>query len=114
MPERTKCQQQAMYELIATEVSYVHQIVILINRFMPSITTLKLENNRIFNDIDNDKLFLNIQDVINVNLLFWNEILLPTIKRKLEQDGLPMNPSDLKNGFINVKLSFFFDYFNIF
>ena len=30
------------------------------------------------------------------NLLFWKEILLP-IKIKLEQTGLPMNPSDLKN-----------------
>ena len=82
--------------------------------FMTSICILKSsQHDGIFNDIDMDKLFSNIQDVLHGNLLFWKEILLP-IERKLKQNGLSMNPSDLKNGFINVKLSFFFDYFNIF
>ncbi|CAF0980642.1 unnamed protein product, partial [Didymodactylos carnosus] len=50
-------------------------------------------------DIQIDKLFCNIQDVLNANIQFWKQYLLP-IKRKLEQIGTCMNPSDLKTGFI--------------
>ncbi|CAF4083864.1 unnamed protein product, partial [Rotaria sp. Silwood1] len=44
--------------------------------------------------------------VINANLLFWKENLLP-VKHKYQQNGLLMNPSDFKNGFI--KFNFYFE-----
>ncbi len=75
--------------------------------FMASVMILKSsQRDGLLNDIDMEKLFSNIQDVLHGNLLFWKEILLP-IKLKLEQSGSPMNPSDFKNGFINVKFFFF-------
>ena len=106
MSETTKLQQETIYEMLSTEVSYIRQILTMIDIFMTSISILKSSQREgIFNDIDTEKLFSNIQDVLQGNVLFWKEILLP-IKLKLEQDGTPMNPSDLKNGFINVNNSF--------
>ncbi len=111
MSETIKLQQEAIYELLSTEVSYIRQILTMTDILMTSISILKSsQRDGIFNDIDMEKLFSNIQEVLQGNLLFWKEILLP-IKLKLEQSGLPMNPSDLKNGFINVK-NFFFNDFN--
>jgi hypothetical protein len=108
MSETIKLQQEAIYELLSTEVSYIRQILTMTDILMTSISILKSsQRDGIFNDIDMEKLFSNIQDVLHGNILFWKEILLP-IKLKLKQNGLPMNPSDLKNGFIHVKTNFFF------
>jgi hypothetical protein len=97
--------------MLSTEVSYIRQILTMTDVFMTSVSILKSsERDGIFHDIDMEKLFSNIQDVLQGNFLFWKEILLP-MKIKLEQSGLPMNPSDLKTGFINVK-NFFFNNFN--
>jgi len=107
MSETIKLQQETIYEMLSTEVSYIRQILTMTDIFMTSISILKSsQRDGIFHEIDMDKLFSNIQNVLHGNLLFWKEILRP-IKIKLEQTGLPMNPSDLKTGFLNVKTSFF-------
>ncbi|UJR10063.1 hypothetical protein I4U23_014285 [Adineta vaga] len=106
MSETTKLQQEAIYELLTTEVSYIRQILTMTDILMTSVSILKSSQREgIFNDIDMEKLFSNIQEVLHGNLLFWKEILLP-IKVKLKQHGLPMNPSDLKNGFLNFDVYF--------
>jgi hypothetical protein len=107
MSEVLNLQQETIYEMLATEVSYIRQISTMTDIFMTSVSILKSSQREgIFHDIDMEKLFSNIQQVLHGNLLFWKENLLP-IKTKLEQTGLPMNPSDLKNGFLNVKKSIF-------
>jgi hypothetical protein len=89
--------------MLSTEVSYIRQILTMTDIFMTSVSILKSsQRDGLFNDIDMEKLFSNIQEVLHDNILFWKEILLP-IKIKLEQTGLPMNPSDLKNGFLKVR-----------
>ena len=98
----TKLQQETIYELFSTEVSYIRQILTMTDVFMTSVSILKSSQREgIFHDIDMDKLFSNIQEVLQGNLLFWKENFLP-IKNQLIQTGLPMNPSDLKTGFLNV------------
>ena len=104
MSETTKLQQEAIYEMLATEVSYIRQILTMIDIFMTSVRILKSsDRDGIFHDIDMDRLFSNIQEVIEGNLLFWKAILLP-IKVKLERTGEVMNPSELKNGFLQVNV----------
>jgi len=107
MQESIKLQQEAIYEMLSTEVSYIRQILTMTEIFMTSVMILKSsQRDGLLNDIDMEKLFSNIQDVLNANLLFWKDILLP-IKIKLEETGCAMNPSDLKNGFLKVNFSIF-------
>ena len=104
MSETTKLQQEAIYEMLATEVSYIRQILTMTDIFMTSVSILKSsDRDGIFHDIDMDRLFSNIQEVIDGNLLFWKAILLP-IKVTLERTGEVMNPSELKNGFLQVSI----------
>ncbi|CAF3469720.1 unnamed protein product [Rotaria sp. Silwood1] len=106
MSESIKLQQEAIYEMLSTEVSYIRQILTMTDIFMTSVMILKSsQRDGLLNDIDMDKLFSNIQDVLNANLSFWKDILLP-IKIKLEQTGCAMNPSDLKNGFLKFDIYF--------
>lgn len=106
MSESIKLQQEAIYEMLSTEVSYIRQILTMTDIFMTSVMILKSSlRDGLLNDIDMEKLFSNIQDVLNANLAFWKEILLP-IKSKLEQTGCAMNPSDLKVGFFKVNFAF--------
>ncbi|CAM4965944.1 unnamed protein product [Rotaria socialis] len=106
LSETIKLQQEAIYEMLSTEVSYIRQILTMTDIFMTSINILKSsQRDGIFNDIDMDKLFSNIKDVLDGNLLFWKEILLP-MRVKLQQTGLPMDPSDLKDGFMKFDIYF--------
>ncbi|CAF2015869.1 unnamed protein product [Rotaria magnacalcarata] len=106
LSETIKLQQEAIYEMLSTEVSYIRQILTMTDIFMTSINILKSsQRDGIFNDIDMDKLFSNIKDVLEGNLLFWKEILLP-MRVKLQQTGLPMDPSDLKDGFMKFDIYF--------
>jgi hypothetical protein len=83
MSESIKLQQEAIYEMLSTEVSYIRQILTMTDIFMTSVRILKSsDRDGIFNDIEMDKLF--------------------SIKIKLEQTGQVMNPSELKNGFLQV------------
>ena len=105
MSESIKLQQEAIYEMLSTEVSYIRQILTMTDIFMTSVMILKSsQRDGLLNDIDMEKLFSNIQDVLKANLTFWKEILLP-IKLKLEQTGCAMNPSHLKQGFLKVSFS---------
>ena len=89
--------------MLVTEVSYIRQICTMTDVFMTSVMILKSSlRDGLLTDIDMEKLFSNIQDVLNANLVFWKDVLLP-IKIKLEQTGCAMNPSDLKNGFLQVR-----------
>ncbi|CAF1964062.1 unnamed protein product [Rotaria magnacalcarata] len=106
MSESIKLQQEAIYEMLSTEVSYIRQILTMTDIFMTSVMILKSsQRDGLLNDIEMEKLFSNIKDVLNANLSFWKEILLP-IKIKLEQTGCAMNPSDLKLGFIKFDIYF--------
>ncbi|UJR36019.1 hypothetical protein I4U23_028758 [Adineta vaga] len=106
MSESIKLQQEAIYEMLSTEVSYIRQILTMTDIFMTSVMILKSsQRDGLLNDIDMDKLFSNIQDVLKANLTFWKDILLP-IKIKLEQTGCAMNPSHLKQGFLKFDIYF--------
>ena len=74
-----KLQQETIYEMLSTEVSYIRQIFTMIDIFMTSISILKSSQREgIFHDLDMEKLFSNIQDVLHSEiLLFWKDILLP-------------------------------------
>lgn len=92
--------------MLATEVSYIRQILTMTDVFMSSISILKSsERDSIFSEIDMEKLFSNIQDVIRGNFFFWKDVLLP-VKKKLERTGSIMNPSDFKHGFIQFESYF--------
>ncbi|CAM2717706.1 unnamed protein product [Rotaria socialis] len=106
MSESIKLQQEAIYEMLSTEVSYIRQILTMTDIFMTSVMILKSsQRDGLLNDIEMEKLFSNIKDVLNANLSFWKEILLP-IKIKLEQTGCAMSPSDLKLGFLKFDIYF--------
>lgn len=107
MSESIKLQQEAIYEMLVTEVSYIRQILTMTDIFMTSVMILKSsQRDGLLTDIDMEKLFSNIQDVLKANLTFWKEILLP-IKITLETTGCAMNPSHLKHGFLKVSLDVF-------
>ncbi|CAF5224178.1 unnamed protein product, partial [Rotaria magnacalcarata] len=74
MSESIKLQQEAIYEMLSTEVSYIRQILTMTDIFMTSVMILKSsQRDGLLNDIEMEKLFSNIKDVLNANLSFWKE-----------------------------------------
>mgnify|MGYP003692030087 CR=1 FL=1 len=64
---------------------------------------VQIEVNKPFNfQIETEHLFGNISDVISVNCDFWESHLLKVLLAARE-NRMPLNPSDMKDGFKRVR-----------
>ena len=89
-------QQDAIWELITTELSYIQRLRVITNLFRDCLISLQREC--LLNDIDGDKIFSNIDEVINANLNFWKNHLLIMLNHT-RYSGDPLNPLLIAKGF---------------
>lgn len=89
-------QQDAIWELVTTEVSYISKLRVITNLFRDCL--LSLQSECLLNDIDCDKIFSNIDEVINANLNFWKNYLLIMLNHT-RYTGEPLNPLLMAKGF---------------
>lgn len=105
MSERLQQQQTALWELIKTEVAYIKTLKVVtdvivtpgdptefymqcfsfLQLFLACLKSLQTVN--ILKEIDTDKLFSNITDILTSNLTFWQNSLFPLVRdmRKYKQ-----------------------------
>ncbi|XP_052284286.1 uncharacterized protein LOC127880865 isoform X3 [Dreissena polymorpha] len=94
--KRQKDQQEAIWELLQTELQYIRSIRVISDLFL--CVLLNLQNEQILNEIDTHTLFNNIDEIMAANCLFWRDHL----RRVLEESratASPLNPSLMKEGF---------------
>jgi hypothetical protein len=60
-----------------------------------------LQKARILAEIDINRLFSNMPDILSVNVDFWHRIILPMLESS-RMSKKPLNPSHLKMGFCMV------------
>nr|XP_022337376.1 pleckstrin homology domain-containing family G member 5-like isoform X6 [Crassostrea virginica] len=96
LTKRQHDQQEAIWELLNTELHYIKAIRVIVDLFMCCIINLQSES--LLNEIETEHLFGNISDVISVNCDFWESHLLKVLLAARE-NRMPLNPSDMKDGF---------------
>ncbi|CAL4116027.1 unnamed protein product, partial [Meganyctiphanes norvegica] len=85
---RQEQQQSAIWELVETEATYIHNLKDITDLFLACLCNL--QNESLLNEIDTDKLFSNIQEIYAANLTFWREHIM----RMLEHSRLTRQPLD--------------------
>ncbi|XP_076308557.1 pleckstrin homology domain-containing family G member 5-like [Tachypleus tridentatus] len=97
LSERMKAQQNAIWELIQTEIFFIKRLKVIIELYLSCLYSLQAEG--ILNEIDSDKLFSNIREVYVSNHQFWVKHLLPMliVSRTTKQK---LNPVLMKDGFL--------------
>lgn len=96
-------QQEAIWELLTTEVEYIRKLRVVNNLFMCCL--FNLQNEQVLNEIEADKLFSNISDVYYATCHFWKAHLSQVLQEARTKKEL-LNPSLLKSGFIAFRQIF--------
>ena len=78
-------------------MSYIQKLKVITNLFRDCLISLQREC--LLNDIDNDKIFSNIDEIINANSIFWKNHLLVMLMHT-RCTGEPLNPLLMANGFL--------------
>ncbi|XP_075745988.1 uncharacterized protein LOC119182883 isoform X5 [Rhipicephalus microplus] len=103
LPKRVRNQQDAIWELISTEVSYIRTLKVITELFLACLCNLQSE--RILQEIDTEHMFSNILEVCEVNHVLWDSCLLPTLTAARTNRTL-LNPLHLREGFLRFEETF--------
>ncbi|KAL1417206.1 hypothetical protein MTO96_027087 [Rhipicephalus appendiculatus] len=103
LPKRVRNQQDAIWELISTEVSYIRTLKVITELFLACLCNLQSE--RMLQEIDTEHMFSNILDVCEVNHVLWDNCLLPTLTAARTNRTL-LNPLHLREGFLRFEETF--------
>lgn len=122
MPEKLQQQQAALWELIKTEVAYIKTLKVvtdvstlskssiypkptafLFQLFLACLKNLQCVN--ILKEIDTEKLFSNITEILSSNVCFWRNSLFPLVRdmRKYKQ---PPCIENMCEGFSKMRETF--------
>ncbi|CAG9814235.1 unnamed protein product, partial [Phaedon cochleariae] len=76
--EKQQQQQTALWELIKTEVAYIKTLKVVTDLFLACLKDLQSKN--LLKEIDTDKLFSNITEILDANVVFWRNTLFPLVR----------------------------------
>ncbi|XP_063917927.1 pleckstrin homology domain-containing family G member 5-like isoform X1 [Zophobas morio] len=78
LSEKQQQQQTALWELITSEVSYIRTLKVVTDLFLACLKDL--QSHKLLTEINTDKLFSNITEILESNVTFWRNTLFPLIK----------------------------------
>ncbi|XP_024435332.2 pleckstrin homology domain-containing family G member 6 isoform X1 [Desmodus rotundus] len=90
-------QQEALWELLTTELIYVQKLKIMTNLLAAGL--LNLQRVGLLTEVSVETLFGNVPSLIRAHQSFWEEVLKPTLE-KTRASGLPLDPVSMQDGFL--------------
>ncbi|XP_072552945.1 pleckstrin homology domain-containing family G member 5 isoform X2 [Salminus brasiliensis] len=89
-------QQEAIWELLQTEATYIKKLRVITDLFLCGL--LNLQDCGLLVEVEPAKLFSNIQDLVRVHTALWNQVMLPALERARRDRSL-LDPTDMHLGF---------------
>ncbi|XP_067658142.1 pleckstrin homology domain-containing family G member 5-like isoform X3 [Haliotis asinina] len=96
LSKRQHDQQEAIWELLQTELSYISQIRVITEVFQACL--LNVQSDSLLNEIETEKMFNNIDALLAANRQLWEHHLLKVLEES-RRTRQPLNPALLKPGF---------------
>ncbi|XP_069861163.1 pleckstrin homology domain-containing family G member 6 [Dipodomys merriami] len=90
-------QQEALWELLTTEVIYVRKLKIMTDLLAAGL--LNLQRVGLLMEVSAETLFGNVPSLIRAHRSFWEEVLEPSLE-ETRTSGQPLDPLSLQNGFL--------------
>ncbi|XP_028346739.1 pleckstrin homology domain-containing family G member 6 isoform X8 [Physeter macrocephalus] len=91
-------QQEALWELLTTELIYVRKLKIMTDLLAAGL--LNLQRVGLLTEVSAETLFGNVPSLIRAHRSFWEEALGPTLE-ETRASGQPLDPVSLQNGFLS-------------
>uniref|UniRef100_A0A671QYK6 Pleckstrin homology domain-containing family G member 5-like n=1 Tax=Sinocyclocheilus anshuiensis TaxID=1608454 RepID=A0A671QYK6_9TELE len=92
-------QQEAIWELIQTEASYIKKLRVITDLFLCGL--LNLQDNSLLVEVEPPRLFSNIHDIVRLHSTLWVQVMLPVLEKARSTQSL-IDPADLQQGFSTV------------
>uniref|UniRef100_A0A8D1KKC5 DH domain-containing protein n=1 Tax=Sus scrofa TaxID=9823 RepID=A0A8D1KKC5_PIG len=96
-------QQEALWELLTTELIYVRKLKIMTDLLAAGL--LNLQRVGLLMEVSAETLFGNVPSLIRAHRSFWEEVLGPTLG-ETRASGQPLDPLSLQNGFLTFSQRF--------
>uniref|UniRef100_A0AAZ3PRP7 Pleckstrin homology domain-containing family G member 5 n=1 Tax=Oncorhynchus tshawytscha TaxID=74940 RepID=A0AAZ3PRP7_ONCTS len=92
-------QQEAIWELLHTEATYIKKLRVITDLFLCGL--LNLQESGLLTEVEPARLFSNIQDIVRLHTALWNQVMLPALEMARQARTL-LNPTDLHHGFRTI------------
>ncbi|KAA8591429.1 hypothetical protein FQN60_002372 [Etheostoma spectabile] len=89
-------QQEAIWELLQTEATYIKKLRVITDLFLCGL--LNLQESGLLTEVEPAKLFSNIQEIVRLHTALWNQVMLPVLE-KARRGRTLLDPTDLYHGF---------------
>ncbi|KAJ8258126.1 hypothetical protein GJAV_G00193440 [Gymnothorax javanicus] len=89
-------QQEAIWELLQTECTYIRKLRVITDLFL--CTLLNLQECGFLSEVEPVRLFGNVQDLVRLHTSLWAQVMLPALERARGSRAL-LDPSHLQQGF---------------
>ncbi|NXN95372.1 PKHG5 protein, partial [Rhinopomastus cyanomelas] len=94
---RRQChQQEAIWELLHTEATYIRKLRVITDLFLCCL--LNLQESGLLCEVDAERLFSNIGEIIRLHHELWRSVMAPVLA-KARRTGALLNPVDFLDGF---------------
>ncbi|XP_061456751.1 pleckstrin homology domain-containing family G member 5 isoform X4 [Rhineura floridana] len=94
---RRQChQQEAIWELLHTEASYIKKLKVITDLFLCCL--LSLQESGLLCEVEADRLFSNIQEIIQLHRALWKSVMAPVLDKARASRAL-LDPNDFFKGF---------------
>ncbi|NXS44219.1 PKHG5 protein, partial [Balaeniceps rex] len=94
---RRQChQQEAIWELLHTEATYIRKLKVITDLFLCCL--LNLQESGLLCEVDAERLFGNIGEIIQLHRELWRRVMAPVLA-KARRTGALLDPVDFLDGF---------------
>uniref|UniRef100_A0A8C5KUM0 Pleckstrin homology domain containing, family G (with RhoGef domain) member 5 n=1 Tax=Jaculus jaculus TaxID=51337 RepID=A0A8C5KUM0_JACJA len=94
---RRQChQQEAVWELLHTEVSYIRKLRVITNLFLCCL--LNLQESGLLCEVEAERLFSNIPEIARLHRRLWGGVMAPVLEKARRTRAL-LQPGDFLKGF---------------
>ncbi|XP_051027164.1 pleckstrin homology domain-containing family G member 5 [Acomys russatus] len=94
---RRQChQQEAVWELLHTEVSYIRKLRVITNLFLCCL--LNLQESGLLCEVEAERLFSNIPEIARLHRGLWGSVMVPVLQKARRTRAL-LQPGDFLKGF---------------
>ncbi|XP_030393409.1 pleckstrin homology domain-containing family G member 5 isoform X1 [Gopherus evgoodei] len=94
---RRQChQQEAVWELLHTEATYIRKLKVITDLFLCCL--LNLQESGLLCEVEAERLFSNIQEIIQLHRALWSSVMAPILEKARKTKAL-LDPVDFLKGF---------------
>nr|XP_033778793.1 pleckstrin homology domain-containing family G member 5 isoform X2 [Geotrypetes seraphini] len=94
---RRQChQQEAVWELLHTEATYIKKLKVITDLFLCCL--INLQDSGILCEVEPDRLFSNVREIIQLHKTLWSNVMIPVLEKARKSKSL-LNPVDFQKGF---------------